>query len=678
MATYHIDLVNGDDANDGSTWALAKKNLFTPVSNDVFKIAKTPDPVNTGVNATWVNDSAEVITASPLTKSIEQAIGNTWTLSANVTGSAYTTRRKLGASCQNLNIATAFLTGKVAYKTLSASLDLSSFTHLNAYINTNNITNANNSMFRLCLCSDATGDVVVNSFAFDNFSLANVMQAMVFNNGSSLGNNINSVAIYGDVNASALNLRINNIFASTDILNLHTLFGKSNNAVIADWFSPQSIVDDTIIIDCGSRDILIMGYDGTTETVELKIRKTHATINALLDLGSLNISNVEFSFGWDINSDTKNGMSWFDMCNHNGILISFSSSKNNYLLSNVGVMRASGLFATVNTAYTALSSGDNIHAVNCYIQHAGGLFCSDVNQSSLTTFSSLTNFYISNCYRATSVGSVLRLGSDHSDNINIKNILNHVGYCLQITSAFGEHNNITMSNIAGTSLEIPYTQFASPCQNNIIRNLLFTSTTSDSMSSEVFRIWGIFNTFINLDSTVNITNSRVYSPTYFRNSIDAFAGIGSTRYGLHQYNSALDTNPFLCSNGYVYSTFKSDIKREESSNGSWLHSTITSGIKPLINSNRPSNIVIAEVFVIANIAKNISVWVSFINTTSSAFFIIRKDINEIADNVIIEIPSGSTDWQLVNIPFTPLETGVTVIELSLNANSSIYLDSITE
>lgn len=64
MATYYIDLVSGNDSNNGSSWALAKKTIpsaLTPVaqsSGDVFLIAKTPS-VDVG-QVTFTNSSSDI------------------------------------------------------------------------------------------------------------------------------------------------------------------------------------------------------------------------------------------------------------------------------------------------------------------------------------------------------------------------------------------------------------------------------------------------------------------------------------------------------------------------------------------------------------------------------------------------------------------------------------------
>lgn len=59
MAIKYIDFVNGNDASDGSTWALAWKSLTTGATaariapGDEIRIAKSPDPTSLGQTALW-------------------------------------------------------------------------------------------------------------------------------------------------------------------------------------------------------------------------------------------------------------------------------------------------------------------------------------------------------------------------------------------------------------------------------------------------------------------------------------------------------------------------------------------------------------------------------------------------------------------------------------------------
>ena len=65
MAIWRIDPDNGNDANDGSTWALAKKTMYSIASSSVaagdeVRFAKSPSPVSAG-SADWTEGSTSVV-----------------------------------------------------------------------------------------------------------------------------------------------------------------------------------------------------------------------------------------------------------------------------------------------------------------------------------------------------------------------------------------------------------------------------------------------------------------------------------------------------------------------------------------------------------------------------------------------------------------------------------------
>lgn len=74
MAVYYIDLDNGNDSNNGSSWALAWKTITNGATaariapGDEIRVSKTPDPVSIG-NASWT-DNTNVGGGFPATQNI--------------------------------------------------------------------------------------------------------------------------------------------------------------------------------------------------------------------------------------------------------------------------------------------------------------------------------------------------------------------------------------------------------------------------------------------------------------------------------------------------------------------------------------------------------------------------------------------------------------------------------
>lgn len=75
MATYHIDLVNGNDANDGSTWALAWKTFEFGATaariapGDEIRVAKSADPTSLGQTALWTGSDGQFVNIRPTSSS---------------------------------------------------------------------------------------------------------------------------------------------------------------------------------------------------------------------------------------------------------------------------------------------------------------------------------------------------------------------------------------------------------------------------------------------------------------------------------------------------------------------------------------------------------------------------------------------------------------------------------
>jgi hypothetical protein len=120
MATYYVDLENGNDANAGNTYAARWKTLTNGATasrlapGDIIRVMSSLDPINIG-SGSWTDKGLFVtLSNSNLTKSIN--FGNNWASpSGYVTCSAPATPRKQGITSTQLAIASGFTTGKVAY-----------------------------------------------------------------------------------------------------------------------------------------------------------------------------------------------------------------------------------------------------------------------------------------------------------------------------------------------------------------------------------------------------------------------------------------------------------------------------------------------------------------------------------------------------------------------------------
>jgi hypothetical protein len=320
MATFHIDLVNGNDANTGVDWANAWLTVNSGATaariapGDLIKISKTGDPVSLAQTAQWTNLSQTVTLTTAVNKHINQAVGNTWTASTSVTAGS-STLRKFGATAQSLAIAAGFTTGKIAYAAVDGggTQDFSGYQKISFWIRPTIAVAASTLSIRLC--SDATGDTTVDTLAIPAMPAANAYYCIEIDKGSALGASIQSVALYADLDPGAVTILLNNIVAGNTITH-RTLIGKDDGF----WWAIQSIDNATLKIDEGGNNTDSgRGYYGVTESVTTYYRIPLVSGSLTMqDSGTTNGGYIEFSGGWDTSSNVKNGDTYLDGISSDG------------------------------------------------------------------------------------------------------------------------------------------------------------------------------------------------------------------------------------------------------------------------------------------------------------------------------------------------------------------------
>lgn len=315
MATHYVDLEGGNDANDGTSFALRKKtmNSVSPAGGDTVRVMASPPVQSVGQDATWTNGSNLVTLTSAVAQVIDDC-ETAWTASTNVTASAATTYYKHGTKSVQLAIASAFTTGKVAYRTLPAALDLSGYQQISFQLRANSAITADR--LRLVLCSDTTGDTVVDQVTIPAFG-ASAWGALTFDLGAALGSSIQSVAIYADVDPGSLTFSIDQITAckassAADSITLTSLISKNTDAD-EPWYTVDAIDGTTIRLGvCGVGSFTSMGicnYFGATATVALYKREPVLLSAAESPKGSS--TAVSWEFGWNrTDMSTQDDVTW--------------------------------------------------------------------------------------------------------------------------------------------------------------------------------------------------------------------------------------------------------------------------------------------------------------------------------------------------------------------------------
>ena len=325
----YCDPEAGNDANDGRSWATAVKKLSvaetkrvafgnTTTTVDEIRVAKTTAPVSLG-SGTFTDGSAAITIPSALTAVVDNC-DTAWTAAANVTQAQETTNRKQGTAAQSLSIAAAFVTGKVGYRAITGgSTNYSAYTRLSFSIRASAAVATG--VFKVCLCSDLTGDVIVDEFIInDPLASAKYQQnGILKNGGGSLGTAIQSVALYAISDPGTVIIVIDDIQAANN-LHMASLIGK--NVGNEPWMGILSIAGTTINLGLTQHLVgsVLAKYWGTAETTTLysvsgfrdSVQTTPAVSTA---------AGVSMRGGFNTATDTQDGITYYDGLNESGTLI---------------------------------------------------------------------------------------------------------------------------------------------------------------------------------------------------------------------------------------------------------------------------------------------------------------------------------------------------------------------
>ena len=288
-------------------------------------------------------------------------------------------------------IAAGFTTGKIAYYTLPATLDLSAYQQLSLFIQ--QASGVTLGGLTISLCSDTTGDTAVDTFTIPSTNALNVWCPFTINKGSALGSSIRSVSISRAANNGAQNFNFNSIVAvksptSVDALSNTSLVTKNNGTEGAYAVGGFGGSDGTIVFLDSSptaNNLTTTGgaYYGTTETASLwryeplnpytlNSAALPATSTAATSYTAFAANNgilnapITFSGGWDsTNMSTRTGQTWFT--NQNGFASGVRNQNTtnyitidriNYTRSNTGFLGDSAFLGNIiqNCNYTATNS----------------------------------------------------------------------------------------------------------------------------------------------------------------------------------------------------------------------------------------------------------------------------------------------------------------------------------
>ena len=356
MPTFFLDFLNGNDANDGSDWANAWKTITSGATaariapGDTIKCAKSDDPVSLGVTGNVTKDSGTITLSAAVTKTIDQC-ETAWTASANVTStrqSASGIYKQEGSYFANHVVAAGFSTGKIAYYPLGSTEDFSAYTAITLLFYVYAATAAG--VLKICLCSDATGDTIVDEFTIPEHLSASTSWRplrIAKDGGGSLGSSIQSIALYAISDPGAITIRTDNIEA-TNAFHHGCIIGRNTGDGTKEdlWYTVRSIVGTTLTIgNCygSGRDGEWLGATNAARALSY-INPTEVnsvtTFNTLQDSGTVG-NPITFSGGWNTSSGLQDGMTvisvpYWGITNVYGIN---GTSKNFITVENFGFVR---------------------------------------------------------------------------------------------------------------------------------------------------------------------------------------------------------------------------------------------------------------------------------------------------------------------------------------------------
>jgi len=677
---FYLDYVNGNDANDGSSWANAWKTITNGATaariapGDIIRIAKSPAPTSIG-NATWTNLSKTVTLATAQTANIDMC-ESAWTAAngATVTLTPVATDAKEGSNCMKIAFPSSPATNtKYAYFA-TGTLNLSSYQKISFWIK-NSAAIANATTLKVVLCSDTAGNTIVDTFYIPAIPSTSqgIPLTLARSGGGNLGASIQSIAIYTDASTPTGSSYIyvdNFIACTTNGLNLQSLISKNPNEQggTEGWYAIQSINGTTVLLDndVNCKANAGRGYSGTTETVTTYKRETIKTalvstsltvVQEVQDSGTAG-SNIQFQGGYDTSTGNQTGETFFDGLNGNGYGL-YLNNKSYITLNYLNVYRYyHGIYfnSSNNNTITTLSNANNNGNTGIY-------FTNNSNNNTITTLSNANNNGNNGIY------------SNNSNNNTITTLSNANNNIGQGLSNSG--NNSIITTISNANNNSSYGVYCSG-NNNIITTL---SNANNNGSAGVYFAYGCNNTIKSLSTSGNGI-AGVYSNTginYLFNAlineateVSGYFNFANSRLYSHNHDQTANNHAIFTDGGQVHS----DTSVRHTASGIAWRLDVTSTNRA---SNYPLNFVIARIAVAANSQVTVKAWFRRNNTGITGRLICKGgQIAGVSSDVYADMTAAANTWEQLTINFTPTEAGVVEIEAQAwgGTSYSVWVDDL--
>jgi len=677
--------------------AIVKNTGHGLVTNDVVQILG--HTVNTNANGTWyvdvssalifllrdssgngtggasgnfqkITSKAVILNSSTFVAEIDNC-DVSWNAvnGAGVILQSYATDNKEGTGCMQITFPAAGTVENTlyAFRTIPTK-NLSNYSRLTFWLKfSNNFWYPlDQHKLKICLCSDTSGLVPVNSFIVNPLLQAWAPYVISPSEGGNLGSSIRSVAFYSDSSAYALNgnyIRIDNILACGSTgLNLTSLITKNGSTNGGDelFYCIQSIKNNIVLLDNGrsTPSNRGRGYYGTTECVSTYIRESsyrkdfNTVVNGAFDVA--NISGITYDGGYNRNSNIRDGETILDQTHIYAPIGIYLSSADGNIIKNLSICRGT------NGIY--YGNRNIIENVKCFSNNNYGLVWWSNNYNIVRNYSGYNNsqsgFHFSGASQTFNDISINKLlnnetiggfgcdintsGIIHSkNNIYIDLIANNSQYGMQMQ--LGYKNNITIKNCIVSPPPGGSTSFGlyfGYCQENYVSHSSIDCCTGTSC----------LYTYPNVTSPTYLYDTELIGTEFYSSTNQVFS----------QNHDKQENNNLIVSNNQFFGYIINDSSiRHTNSDFSWrmvLSSYQTTPIQPLEFS-------LAKVAVEANKTSTIKTWMKLSADSSVGAQLICKGNESIGLPYDVSVQAAyNTNWQQLSIQITPSSTGVVEIQ----------------
>lgn len=353
--TYYLDLISGDDSQTGTSYAQRRQTIAGISAwlqpGDTVLVMETARPVNTGLLATWTDQSYVVTLNTPVTSTLFNGSPHT---SGGSTVAIDTTLFK--ATSSNHFALPASFVGKFGYYANGNAYNLSGFQQLSLWVRANQVLAAGQVTVRLC--GDNQGNVATYTFAMPAIPEANQWLPVTIDFGSPLLGSISSIGLYVESAAVGnLNIWFDNIIVcaapGAGCLTHQSLIGLSSSTGAGGdnsdtWYAIAAINDTSVFLDQSPNlpPASYQGFYGTSHTAQLWKREPLLTppggdqttpLVEVINSGTAG-NLITWQFGMDANAmAVQSGQTWLSGQNGMGVGLKVQGDFN--AVSGLGLVR---------------------------------------------------------------------------------------------------------------------------------------------------------------------------------------------------------------------------------------------------------------------------------------------------------------------------------------------------